>query len=420
MQLDSQKQLLSRLGTITKHHKEISRLTGADFNIFRIINVTSDEVKHSAFLAELLNPKGSHGQGTVFLNLFVQKLGVIDFSIETAEVEIEKYIGPVTETTGGRIDIFIDDKMGHLIVIENKIYADDQQNQLIRYFNYKGAIKKNLIYLNLTGEDPKPKSKIHKKLNIELKCDEDYIVKSYKTDILKWLEQCQKEAVSMPLLREGIVSYINLIKHLTGESINKAMQKEIVDLITESPTHLANTLELANNLSVAKVEIQWAFWEALKRALKKYNLELIENNDTVTKKRVEDFYFKKGYWFGLWILVYQKNEISIYWGCEIESNVYFGFTIFNKGNKGISDLPEYNEYQKIISNCDPIYERTKHWLGWQYTMPRLNFREFNSDAIFNLANKRELEQTVHIIAEKAHTDIEFVANKLREIEIASV
>lgn len=44
---------------------------GLLFNIFEILDRTTDEVKcHSAFIAELLDPKGEHGQSSKFLKLF--------------------------------------------------------------------------------------------------------------------------------------------------------------------------------------------------------------------------------------------------------------------------------------------------------------------------------------------------------------
>lgn len=46
-------------------------LSGENFNIFSIMSMESDEVfTHSAIIAELLNPKGSHSLGTQPLELF--------------------------------------------------------------------------------------------------------------------------------------------------------------------------------------------------------------------------------------------------------------------------------------------------------------------------------------------------------------
>lgn len=53
-----------------KKYKEIFEKTGENFNIFKILRIETEEVfTHSRFLCELLNPKGSHGKGSLFLNI---------------------------------------------------------------------------------------------------------------------------------------------------------------------------------------------------------------------------------------------------------------------------------------------------------------------------------------------------------------
>jgi|SRR5665647_125501 len=412
MELVNYKHLLSRIGTTCKHHKEISRLSGADFNVFKIVKVISDEVRHSAFLAELLNPKGSHGQEEVFLRLFVEKLGIKDFQCQTAVANVEQHIGAVTDTNGGRIDILIDDKNGNHIIIENKIYANDGDNQLIRYHNFN---KQNLFYLTLNGCDATDKSTLNNSSGVKLECSKDYKLLSYKTDIVEWLEQCQKEAVSMPLLREGIAHYINLIKYLTGDSINKAMQQEIINLLTESPTNLANAREIAENYSHAKLKLFWEFWKTLKEALNCSNIIIEDNERTATKERASNFFRKKDRFFGFWSQIYENKEITIHWGCEIDDDIYFGFTIENMKKGGISNHPEYAPYRSIILECDPNYRQSEYWLGFQEPKPNLNFRQFNSDEIFNLANRKVLELNVQQIADKAKNDILFVQKRLDEL-----
>ena len=50
------------------------------FNIFSILRKSSDEVNlHSKFIYELLNPNGSHQQGDIFLNLFIEKKIILIF-----------------------------------------------------------------------------------------------------------------------------------------------------------------------------------------------------------------------------------------------------------------------------------------------------------------------------------------------------
>ena len=73
-QITEIKALLSGVSEIKKKYDEIAILTGENFNVFNILGLSTKEVRtHSAFIAELLNPKGSHGQGDTFLKLFVEQ-----------------------------------------------------------------------------------------------------------------------------------------------------------------------------------------------------------------------------------------------------------------------------------------------------------------------------------------------------------
>jgi len=53
--------LLNQVTTITKKNAELLDATGGRFNLFRIFGVDHYENTHSAIIAELLNPKGTHG-----------------------------------------------------------------------------------------------------------------------------------------------------------------------------------------------------------------------------------------------------------------------------------------------------------------------------------------------------------------------
>jgi len=415
--MNNHQQLLSGVSHLSKHYRELERISGANFNIFRIINVSSDELKHSSFVAELLNPKGSHGQGTVFLKLFVDTLGITPFHCDDAGVEIEKSIGKVTEEEGGRLDIYINDNRGNAVVIENKIYADDQPNQLIRYYQFIQNHKFNpqhVYYLTLDGKNATPKSTHCESL--KLKSGEHYKTISYQSHIINWLELCRKEAAQLPLLREGISHYINLIKYLTGQSTNKAMSNEIRDLSMLNPQNLRATADIANTFLNTKHEVQWVFWKALRSALESKGIQLEDNpKNTATSERTWNYYYGKDKYFGLWCEIYNQKEMSIHWGCEIDDDVYFGFTLEKNGHGGISDKEDYMELQKMITNCDSSYHNSKYWLGMQESTPILNFRAFNSDAIFSLADKKELEKIVESIATKAVADIAVVKAKFEAL-----
>ena len=79
------------------HTEALARATGEHFNIFQILRVGHLEVTtHSPILAELLNPKGNHGQGAVFLGRFLEQFEVGGFDADAATVKMEYYVGPVT------------------------------------------------------------------------------------------------------------------------------------------------------------------------------------------------------------------------------------------------------------------------------------------------------------------------------------
>jgi hypothetical protein len=216
--MSATKFLLSQVNNITRKHQEIARITGENFNIFNLLGVSTSEVRlHSAFLAELLNPHGSHDLGTVFIEEFVLILKQryrreIEYKPSRARGTImEHWLGTKTTAEGGYIDIWLEDDTGNHIVIENKIYAGDQENQLLRY--HAADRDAPLVYLTLDGREPGEWS-----TGGDEGVRERTILLSYKDDIVKWLESCRRHAVNHSLLRETISQYLDLIKQLTHQS----------------------------------------------------------------------------------------------------------------------------------------------------------------------------------------------------------
>lgn len=67
---------MDQIGLITDKYEEIERIAGERFNVFTILRKSKDEIAHSNFITNLLNPKGSHGQGDVYLSLFIDYIKV--------------------------------------------------------------------------------------------------------------------------------------------------------------------------------------------------------------------------------------------------------------------------------------------------------------------------------------------------------
>lgn len=89
-----------------------------------------DERRITDTLADILNPKGRHGQGSLFLNEFLQALGISPIARD------EKVAIHVDYMTGqkGLIDIVIDHN-DFLIGIEVKIFAKQGKDQLQKYYD---------------------------------------------------------------------------------------------------------------------------------------------------------------------------------------------------------------------------------------------------------------------------------------------
>lgn len=214
----------------------------------------SDEVHlHSMFLANLLNPKGSHGQRGKFLAAFLKMLQKsfpaisadnLELDTAIASVGVEKYIGRQTDSEGGRIDIYLTDGK-HSIIIENKIYAGDQHHQMLRYWNYGMSQKGNdteksfvLIYLTLDGCSPSKES-----LGEDLK-ENDIVCLSYKSDIRGWLDRCVELASRTPLVRETINQYISTIGILTNNVMEN--NKDLFDILSKKE-NLDAIYDIVNN-----------------------------------------------------------------------------------------------------------------------------------------------------------------------------
>ena len=274
--MENLKTLLTEVGRIVQldaKQREEGDKRGEMFNIFEILNIETDETRaHSAFLAALLNPKGKHGAGDRFLRAFIDTMDCLkDFEFDTqdAKVEIEYPIGNKNEdaTEGGRIDILITSTDGKAVIIENKIYAGDQEKQLVRYANY--AKKKfsdyRLLYLNLYGYEASEysaKDESEKKLQ----AGKDYFPIGYDKEIIDWLDACIADAARLPLVRASIIQYQNLIKKLTNQ--NKSLMKEISDKILESPANVKSAIEIANSLAEVRETLQKRFWKQLKEKMK--------------------------------------------------------------------------------------------------------------------------------------------------------
>ena len=352
MELFKFQSLLQQVASLNERYKKINELSGENFNVFRMLKLEASEVRmHSAFLAELLNPNGSHGQKDVFLKLFAEMFcfKLNDYHFESCKTEIEKHTAFLNEdrSEGGRIDIIVTDKSNCCIIIENKIYAGDQEKQLLRYYNFSNTA--DLFYLTLDGKEPGDQSRGGLENGVDYRC------LSYKHDIITWLEKCRKEVAILPVIRETITQYINLIKYLTNQTLNDTMNAELSSLIL---SNLESSFIIADNLD-----------KALEQLLSRLNDELQEVAGELGLGYSNNVNFDKnysGFWFGRkeWKYVSIGFQFQAY-----DKGLVYGFTRRSE----IKDIPAglkltFGELAKGIgrqSSWWPIYipfnEENSNW-----------------------------------------------------------
>lgn len=254
IKLESLLKQVSGIVAIEKTQQEEKRKRGENFNIFSVLNLSTKEVRlHSAFLAELLNPDGDHGLGNQFLEAFLsiiiqQVKPGFEFDIKSAKVSKEFYIGPISAdyTEGGQIDLLIRDDKNHAIVIENKIYAGDEQKQLLRYDNYA---KKNktiesyiLLYLTLNGDEASEYST----------CNQvEYQRISYRKDIHSWLQKCISIAALHPIVRETIRQYITNLNDILS-NMEQNNLSNMLNILTSEDNVLTTIDILTQNFEIQK------------------------------------------------------------------------------------------------------------------------------------------------------------------------
>lgn len=158
------------------------------FNIFDVLNLREYEIRHTRFLAHMLDPCGTHGLGSAFLRNFLLQVSAqlasgqrggpldhihkldLDLARVTAEISLATGMhdaeaaadGPAPASgkpaaSSGRLDILLQiPRRGGAdiaIAIENKINAKESNGQLKRYRDWVGKRFDDAVLLYLTVAD---------------------------------------------------------------------------------------------------------------------------------------------------------------------------------------------------------------------------------------------------------------------------
>ena len=369
--MDRLKELLEEIGVIVREDNAKRRerdKNGENFNVFKVLDLQRDEERlHSAFIAELLNPKGAHGMKDTFLKLFKDIFIDYDKDCEKWDFDTKNAIVDTEHTfENGRIDILIESpKERKGIIIENKIDACDQEEQLLRYdrfakSRYHSTENYQLIYLTPEGDEASEKST---KNNKELY--NRYISASYKEDILQWINTCIKRC-SLPPIQEILIQYKNNSKDI----FNMMDEKDTDELvkIAVSNNNVAATLAVIKNQKNIQKAIIENFIKQMQKRMQKHNGLVCTTQGDLPNLEDQSgllFYYPKSHW-ALYIGAFQKHLQSY-------STVY-GIIQRNGGKKIRITQKKLKEIRPVWNFQDSDYplgffsfyrdKKTRKWYNW--------------------------------------------------------
>jgi hypothetical protein len=205
-----------------------------EFNLLKSIGFHQHETFHSKFIASLLNPETNHKKKTQFLSLFLEQIGIQDFSLEGVKILTEN------NAVRRRIDILIETK-GRDIIIENKVWHQDGEKQLEDYYKSRNKIKENVdvIYLTLDGHEPS-KFSLGDTLKVEdVKCI------SYKRNIIPWIEKCIEISRDNEKLELSLKMYLEIVNQLTQ---NNKYMNEILEYLRKNPDQIKLAVDIKKAL----------------------------------------------------------------------------------------------------------------------------------------------------------------------------
>lgn len=396
--------LLNQISNIVEQEKnlqEIAMSRGECFNIFEVLGVRKNEVRlHSAFIADLLNPKSKHGLTDTFLKCFLEENDIdIKLDYETVRVSVEYNIGYVSEdgNRGGRIDILIEDASNHVIVIENKIDAEDQPSQLLRYHNFIQDNQKEGVLIYLTKDGHEASEISTNGLDIEYKC------LSYHTNILNWLEKCKSLSEGFPLILNTIKQYIVNLKNIL-DIMNESMSAKIVEIAT-LPENVEATLGICSNFYEIAYRIRKSFINQLKDVAIKYGFKCKDEEGIEEFKSNTWIYFYDEKQSDRWAICIGNESVGNQAGFLYGISYYGGRSLAKKLLKSVADMQKFTNEpcQDFPLGWNYLFGedgRTGRWWRWDdcdtlRDMANGSMAKYLEENLFKMVSEEKLLQKLH-------------------------
>ena len=309
---------LPQIKIVIKEIKEEMKQYPPQFCIFDVVNLQRHENYNSNLLAKFLQINIKYGENTElsFVKDFLMHLHnefKWDYGLNSIEeinhsdirIKREEYV------ESRRIDLFISYKKEFAIIIENKIHAGEQDNQLDDYYknkkkdNYK---KLYMIFLTPSGYEPYTLSEESKK---ELGNNFQTLKHS---DIALWLENILENKKYYFLHDSNILFKDNDNKYIKDYRLLKSAMIQTIynaNMISNNTKELDMTKEKIRTLLEDNIFKDIQTVEEAEEYEKIFNSvnELLENKKSEIKKNNIIKYIKPYLEFRKKILLYLKSNI---------------------------------------------------------------------------------------------------------------
>ena len=216
------------------------RSTPIGFNAFALVSdIYYRENFHSDIIAAILAPSSEHGEGKLFLRLFIDYLKKVaklqhKENVEKALDKLSLDHDIVVKRESERIDIKIQ-APDWTIIIENKINgACDQTRQLPKYVDECGCDQvKAIVYLTAANEKtPDINGWLHgdyEKVMPKLLPIVGYSESKSLINLVDgWLSSCELAAKG-PRTKSILSQYSELVRHQAGVTMNNELMKKLLD-----------------------------------------------------------------------------------------------------------------------------------------------------------------------------------------------
>jgi len=343
------------------------------FNLFDILKITRTELRHSNILSWLINPNENHGLNDNIIKGFVQYV-ITSFSNneDVFEVLLMDYHSFIVQREWKNIDLLaISFEEKFLLCIENKIFSEEHNNQLIKYRETLEEIypdyRKMFVFLSPDGS--------------EASDSKNWCSMSYQ-DVVDIIEKSTGKVNLLPEVEMLINNYVEAIRmDIVGDEKLAQICRQIytkhqkaLDLIFENKPDKAS--------DVAEIFKKWALEKTEKGEIE---VVLDKCNKTFTRFKTKEM-----------------SEVlpdAEYAGSGWNTKNYYFFEIYNKGGNeffiqlSLSSKNIPDNLKDICEKINEFYPSKIQKENWQWRTPFSTTKskiddEISEDKIYDLLNKK--------------------------------